>query len=566
MKQGGETPSSEKGRRIKMLKVATAKEMQGIDRVTIKKYGMTGTVLMERAGLAVVSRINEIFFQSIEHSAQGTDRKRSSKIVVLCGGGNNGGDGLVVARILHNQGKSVEVFLSSKPEDLKGDARLNYQAAVKFGVKIYPINRFLTLNSERLILNSVLVDALLGTGLKRDVRPPLSKVICKVNELQLPVVSVDVPSGVSSDTGQVMGYAVNAQATVTFGLPKRGHYLYPGAEYTGKLYIEDIGFPLQLLVSEKINVHVPEKDDIRRLFPERPKYSHKGVYGHVLLIGGSKGKTGAALMAAKACLRTGAGLVTIGIPETLVRSFQSRVTEEMILPLPDKGNGTLSYKAAEVVTELLKKRADVLAIGPGLSVDEEISKLVCLLVAESGVPVVIDADGLNALAGRTNILKKAAAPVILTPHTGEMARLIQGARNNGRWVRDSSVRNPEHELQSLIERDRINTAVSFSKRTKTYLVLKGVPTVIAAPEGNAFINPTGNPGMATAGTGDVLTGMISAFLAQKLDPDDAALLGVYLHGLTGDIIAQKKGEHSLIASDIINAIPSVLRSVKARVT
>jgi len=524
-----------------MLKAVTAEEMQSIDRITIEKYGIAGAILMERAGLAVAQKINELFFQSTEHRTQNTDRKT----IVLCGGGNNGGDGLVVARVLHNQGRDVEVYLTANPKDLKGDARIDYYAAKKFGVRIFPIDKFVDRPLPLASCPCIIVDALLGTGLNKDVRPPLSDVIRKVNDLSLPVISIDIPSGISSDTGQIMGCAVRANATVTFGLPKRGHYLYPGAEYTGELYIEDIGFPCKLMESGKTGVSLPEKDDIRKLLPERPKYSHKGSYGHVLLIGGSRGKTGAALMAARACLRSGAGLVTIGLPETLVSSFQSRVTEEMILPLPDKGNGTLSYKAVETILKFLRKRANVLAAGPGLSADEEISKLVCQLVKESKVPVVLDADGLNAIVGKTGILKKSAAPVVLTPHTGEMARLLRGAR------------------EEEIEADRIDTALSFSKQTKTYLVLKGAPTVIAAPDGNAFINPTGNPGMATAGTGDVLTGMISALLAQKLGPRDASILGVYMHGLAGDIAAQKKGERSLIASDIINALPAVFRDAKA---
>ncbi|HDH12588.1 MAG TPA: NAD(P)H-hydrate dehydratase [Nitrospirae bacterium] len=539
-----------------MLKITTAKEMQQIDRITIEKYGIAGTILMERAGLAVVSRIHEIFFQnrdfqSTEHRAQSTDKRR---IVVLCGGGNNGGDGFVIARILHNQGRGVEVYLTARPENLKGDAKVNYDAARKFGLKIYPAGRFL----KSRFSNVVIVDALLGTGLSKEVRAPLSDVIKKINGLSFPVVSVDIPSGISSDTGRIMGCAVKAQSTVTFGLPKRGHLLYPGAEYTGNLYVEDIGFPQKLLASEKIKVNLVQKEDALSLLPARPAYSHKGTYGHVLLIAGSKGKTGAALMAAKACLRTGAGLVTIGIPETLVNTFQSRVTEEMILPLPDKGNGTLSSKAADAVLEFIEKRANVLAIGPGISVDDEISDFVSLLITESGVPVVIDADGINAIAGRNGILKKSRSPVILTPHSGEMARLLNRTQNT-----EHRAQMKEHGTRNTtgIEQDRINTAISFAKKTKTYLVLKGAPTVIAAPDGKAFINSTGNPGMATAGTGDVLTGMISAFLAQKLNPQSAAILGVYMHGFIGDIAAEKKGEHSLIASDIINSIPRVFRSV-----
>ena len=523
-----------------MIKIATANEMQEIDRVTIKKYGVPGMVLMERAGLAVVSKINESYSEK--------------KVVVFCGSGNNGGDGFVIARILHNQGREVELFIASNPGDLKGDAKMNYNAAKKYGVKISPINKFKPVSTKPFNRNSLIIDALLGTGLSRDVRSPVSGVINRINKLSCPVISVDIPSGVSSDTGQIMGCAVKARHTITFGLPKRGHLLYPGAEHSGELFIEDIGFHQKLLQSDKIKVSLIRKQDAVHLLRTRPKYSHKGTYGHVLLLAGSRGKTGAALMASKACLRAGAGLVTIGIPETLVDTLQSRVTEEMILPLADKGDGTLSFSSADAILEFMNKKGNVLAIGPGLSVDDEISKLVRLLVLKSKVPLVIDADGLNAIAGKTSILKKSRAPVILTPHTGEMARLLK--------------RNTEHTAQSAdrrrqsIEEDRIDTAVSFARRTKTCLVLKGVPTVIAGPDGNAFVNSSGNPGMSTAGAGDVLTGMISAFLAQKLSPEDASVLAVFVHGHIGDVVAEKMGQQSLIASDIIKAIPKVFNSLR----
>lgn len=535
-----------------MLKVTTAREMQDIDRIAIEKYGIAGALLMERAGLAVAEKINELFFQKSEVKQRITKNGLRTTVIILCGGGNNGGDGLVIARLLHNQGRDVKVFLASKPADLEGDAKSNYNSAIRFGVNIYPVNKFLTTDFSTRTYRFVIVDALLGTGLSKEVRAPLSDVIKKVNRMSSPVVSVDIPSGISSDTGQIMGSAVKAHHTVTFGLPKRGHLLYPGAEYTGNLHIEDIGFPHQLLESEKIRVNLVQKNDALSLMPERPAYSHKGAYGHVLLIAGSRGKTGAALMAARACLRAGAGLVTIGIPETLVNAFQSRVTEEMILPLPDKGNGTLALKAADTILAFIKKRANVLAIGPGLSVDEEISKLVCLLISKSRVPLVIDADGINAIAGKTGLLKKSMSPVILTPHSGEMARLLS---------RKSEVRTQKSELRTLLEQDRISTAVSFARRTNTYLVLKGAPTITAVPDGEAYINSTGNPGMAKAGTGDVLTGIISALLAQGLTPRDASVLGVYMHGHTGDIMAEKQGKHSLMASDIINAIPSVFKSI-----
>jgi NAD(P)H-hydrate epimerase len=524
---------------------------------------------MERAGLAVVEKINELFFpEQRTKNKEHRQEKEYKKIIILAGGGNNGGDGFVIARILHNQGRDVEVFMTSMPGRLTGDAKINYDAAKKFGVKIEPIRKFAARHSSLRKRDCLIVDAILGTGLSKDVREPLSSLIKKINRMSLPVVSVDIPSGISSDTGRVMGCAVKAGYTVTFGLPKRGHLLYPGAEYSGRLFIEDIGFPGPLIESEKIKVNLTEREEMISLLPERPEYSHKGTYGHVLLVAGSKGKTGAALMAARACLKSGAGLVTIGIPESLVNTFQARVTEEMILPLPDKGNGTLSSESADAILGFINKRANVLAVGPGLSSDDEISKLLCRLITESKVPIVIDADGLNALAGKTGILKKGRVPVILTPHVGEMARLLRQNKEHRTKIKEQRAprmasqrgRQSTDEIREAIEDDRINTALEFAEKKKTYLVLKGVPTVTAAPDGNAFVNSTGNPGMATAGTGDVLTGMISAFLAQKLSPKDASVLGVYLHGFVGDIVAEKRGGRSMTASDIINAIPSAFKT------
>jgi len=523
-----------------MLKVVTAREMQEIDRLTIEDYGIAGTILMERAGLSVARRINEL-------------GDRRARVMVLCGGGNNGGDGLVVARLLHNQGRDVRVFLTARPEDLKGDAEINYKAAIRFGVKIDPISRFLSGYASRITGHDIIVDALLGTGLNKEVREPLSGVIERVNKSRSTVVSVDIPSGISSDTGQIMGMAVKADYTVTFGLPKRGHLLYPGAEYSGTLFVEDIGFPSGLLKSKKIRVNLVEREDIIHLLPERPKYSHKGTYGHVLLVAGSRGKTGAGLMAARAALRTGAGLVTIGVPETVINAFQSRVTEEMTLPLPDKGDGTLSRNAIGPIVDFLKRRANVLAIGPGITVDDEIRELVKALILDVGVPLVIDADGLNAIAGDMGILKKARIPLILTPHPGEMARLLRRTTGMGQGTRDISSMD--------VEGNRIDTAVSFAKGTKTYLVLKGVPTVIATPEGDAFLNPTGNPGMAKAGAGDVLTGIIAGLIAQGLSPVDASIAGVYIHGLAGDISSERRGVYSMVASEIIKAIPQAFRKL-----
>lgn len=545
------------------MKVVTAEEMRKIDTKTIEEYRIPGSVLMERAGFAVASKIKEVFGKSKKQSAVGgAKRKENShpRVIVIAGGGNNGGDGLVVARKLHNEGWAVKVFLTSEPEYLKGGALLQYKTAVKSGVKIYPINAFLTSHFSLSTSHFVIVDAILGTGLSKNVIGVLSKVISLINKLDVPVISVDIPSGISSDNGQIMGEAVRADYTVTFGLPKRGHLLYPGAEYTGKLFIEDIGFPKELLRSETLNVELLEKNEVSNLIPKRQKYSHKGNYGHVLVVAGSKGKTGAALMVAKACLRSGAGLVTIGTPASLIDVFQSRVIEEMTLPLPDKDDGTLSEKASNMILDFLNEKADILAIGPGIGVSSDTQKLIKILIKNSTKPLVIDADGINALEGTKNILKEAKIPIILTPHPGEMARLLsplhpplgKGGQRGGNYS----------ELRNKIEQDRINTALSFSKETGTYLILKGVPTIIAGPDGRAFINSTGNPGMATAGTGDVLTGMISGFLGQGLNPLEASILGVYMHGLAGDIAADEKGEYSLIATDIIDKIPAAFYSLR----
>lgn len=526
------------------MKVVTAKEMQNIDGKTIRDFGVPGHVLMERAGVAAASRLKEFF-----------ERK---KTIVLAGGGNNGGDGIVVARELFNSGWNVKVLLLIREDKLSPDCLSQLRTAKETGVPV----EFRTEITEKDLHGAVVVDAMLGTGLNKEIEGGMARVITFLNDSDSPVLSVDIPSGISSDSGQVMGVAVKAECTVTFGLPKRGHLLYPGAEYTGRLFVEDIGFPEGLLTSDDLNVELLEKSFISSLIPERPAHSHKGDYGHVLIVAGSKGKTGAALMAARACMRAGAGLVTIGVPESLLDVFQSCVTEEMTLPLNDRGDGSLSSKAADIILRFLSERADVLCIGPGIGVSDDTHELMIEIIKSSTVPLVVDADGINALSetrgrvqGAKDALKKTRAPIIFTPHPGEMNKLMS------RKSEEKKILTPESELRARIERDRINTALSFSKETGTYLVLKGVPTVIAGPEGRAFINSTGNPGMATAGTGDVLTGMISSFLAQGLNPLNAGILGVYMHGLAGDIAAEDKGFHSLIASDLIDALPAAFKKL-----
>jgi len=522
------------------MKVVTAEEMRLIDKKTINEYGIPGAVLMERAGLTVVSKIKEL--------------SGCRKVIVVSGSGNNGGDGLVVARNLHKEGWDVKVFLSARPGELKGDALLQYRIAEKFGVEVQTIQEPNELQSA-ISHHSIIVDALFGTGLSKNVTGMLSKVINLLNRAKVPIISVDIPSGISSDNGHIMGEAIRADYTVTFGLPKRGHLLYPGAQHSGKLFVEDIGFPEKLLRSDTLNVELLMKCDVAALLPERQKYSHKGDYGHVLIVAGSIGKTGAALMAARACLRSGAGLVTIGVPESLADVFQSRVTEEMTLILPDRGDGTLSEKASKPILDFLNEKADVIAIGPGIGVSTDTKKLLDVLIKNSMSPMIIDADGINSLKGKRAIFAKAKAPVIVTPHPGEMARLLHLPSTKGK-------KGGITFSITDVEKDRITTAISFSKETEAYLVLKGVPTIIAEPNGKAYVNSTGNPGMATAGTGDVLTGMISGFLSQGISLPHASILGVYMHGLAADIVASEKGQHPLIATDIIDKIPVAFCSLR----
>ena len=506
------------------MKIVTAYEMQQIDYATIDTYGLSGSILMERAGLSVARRIKSRF-----------SRK---PVIVLAGGGNNGGDGFVIGRELYNDGWNVKIFLFAKQEQLKGEADFHCKIAKNFGT---PIEEKTEIYMNELT-NKIIVDALLGTGLQKNVKELIRQVIDTVNEAEgTQIVSVDIPSGISSDTGQVMGTAIKAAFTVTFGLPKRGHYLYPGSAYRGELFIEDIGFPRSLLELAQLRVEMSEPEQLGLLLPKRQKNAHKGNFGHVFLVAGSKGKTGAALMAAKAALRSGAGLVTIGIPESIIQTFASRVLEEMTLPLPCS-EGYFTMDAFGPALQFLEQKASVLAIGPGVSSEPETASFVRALCLESKVPVVIDADGINAFQEESQVLSQIAAPCVITPHPGEMARLTG---MSARQIND----------------DRIHVAMEFAKVSNVHVLLKGSPTVLACPDDTVFINPTGNPGMASAGAGDVLTGVISGLLGQGLLFMEGVKLGAYLHGLSGDIAASKNTEVAMTAGDILDCLPEAFKQL-----
>lgn len=502
------------------MKLVTSDEMVSIDRATIDSYGRPAMVLMERAGLAVAQRILADF--------------PMHKALVLAGGGNNGGDGLVVARELSNAGLKVQVRLIGEKDRLSQQCTAQLEIVNKLGI---PVSTSASIMPGDLH-SAVVIDALMGTGLKRDITGPIAKLIEQVNSSSAPVVAVDIPSGISADTGQVMGIAIRAATTVTFGLPKRGHYLHPGTEHTGRLYIDNIGFPARLLADPEIKCDLLDDPSMKRLVPVRPAYSHKGHYGHVLVVACSAGKTGAGLLAAQAGLATGAGLVTLGAPQSLAPSLYGAVREEMLLPLADDGGGALTSGALEAVLEFIARHKATLAIGPGLGRNTATMEFVRRIVGSCTTPMVIDADALYALElGMPGTLR---APAILTPHPGEFSRL-------------SSI-----DVKT-IEQDRIGAAMSFAKETGVHLVLKGTPTVIAHPDGSSRVNPLGNPGMAKGGVGDALTGMIAGLMAQGLSPMEASALGVYLHSMSADLAVEKKEMRSVLASDIICTIPLAFR-------
>lgn len=511
------------------MKVVTAEEMRRIDEETIHGIGIPGIVLMENAGLGVVNAIEKNF-----------NTPNIKKVSILVGKGNNGGDGLVIARHLRNKGYDINIYLLSSPDKFQGDALTNLQIAQHTGLHIETVLSESDLENQKTnIVNSdLIIDAIFGTGLTGAIRGTPAKVINFLNNTGLPIVAVDLPSGLDADTGKVEGECIKANLTVTMGLPKRGLLLYPGASFVGKLEIADIGIPSSVIESQEIKVNLLMANNVVKL-PKRPRDSHKGNFGRVLVLGGSVGLTGAAVMASESAIRSGAGLVTLGIPKSLNPIMEIKLTEVMTLPLPETENYAFSKSSYDSIMKIVNN-FDVIAIGPGISRDPETSWLVRELCKNINKPKVIDADGLNAISEDKSVLKDIDNKTIFTPHPGEMARLI-----------DKTI--PD------VQSDRIGVAQKFANETGIILVLKGVPTVIAEPSGELYLNTTGNPGLASGGTGDVLTGIIAGFIAQGLSLKDSAILGVYIHGFAGDLAAEELGEPGLIAGDLIKCIPKAIK-------
>lgn len=521
------------------MKVVTAAEMRQIDQDTIEGIGIPGIVLMETAGSAIVRAIERHY-------------STCQRIGIFAGKGNNGGDGIVIARQLAHIGRDVRLFLVSPEESFTGEAQINLEIATNLGLQIEEIltdARFYGTGTVPTTLASceLLVDAIFGTGLRGAVRDPIATIITAINRLPTPILSVDLPSGLDADTGHPLGVCVQADRTVTIGLPKRGLLLHPGAELAGKLEVVDIGFPEQVVNAQDIKVNWTSAAHASQWMPPRPAFSHKGSYGRVLVVAGSTGMTGAAALASEAALRAGAGLVTLAIPKHLNPILEGLLPEVMTLPLPETDVGSLAASATAPILEFAEKTKSILAIGPGLSQHPETVSLVHQLIRENreqrvDLRMVIDADGLNALAQDRETLSRLNSEAVLTPHPGEMARLTNTA-------------------VPTLEADRIGTAQQFASEHGVTLVFKGAPTVTSNPNGNLWINSTGNPGMATGGMGDVLTGVIAGLMAQGIPSESAAALGVYLHGLSGDIAAERFGRHGLIASDVLKTVPEAIFSL-----
>ncbi len=516
-----------------MMRLATAEIMRQMDRKAIEEYGLPGMVLMENAARGTVQAMKRQFPDIFQ-----------KRIGIFAGRGNNGGDAFAVARYLLNHKVDCRVYLIGSIQEVKGDARANLEILKRLPAEVREIRNEKELQSvkEEIASCHLFVDGIFGTGLNAPVQGLFHEVIDLINYMGRPVVAIDIPSGLHADSGQALGTCIQASLTVTFGLAKRGLLVQPGVKYCGKLIIVDISLPSRLMETPEIRDYLTEGADFRPLLVPRDPEAHKGDFGHLLAISGSPGKTGAAAMVCQAAIRVGTGLVTLAVPKSLHPVMASKLTEVMTELLPESEEHTLGLPALEKIRQALLRKTAV-AMGPGLSLHPETQALIPKIVAQTDLPMVIDADGLTALAGHLEVLRQKGERIILTPHPGEMARLAE-------------MNVPE------IQRNRIEVAREFAIKHRTILVLKGASSIVASPKGEVFINPTGNPGMASGGMGDVLTGMIGGFLAQGYLPLHAAQLGVYLHGLAGDFSAFQKGERGIIASDLIAVTPRILQAMK----
>ncbi|MGB2867970.1 MAG: NAD(P)H-hydrate dehydratase [Bacteroidota bacterium] len=516
-----------------MQRVVSAQEMRWCDETTINRHRTPGLVLMENAGRGVAEYLQATYGPLVD-----------KHIVVVCGKGNNGGDGFVIARHCSQMHAIVTILLVADPSDLKGDARTNYRVVERWSKD--PENRLGIRRFSKAALKSVskpqlIVDAIFGTGFSGRPTGAFSQALQWINGRTCPVVAVDIPSGVNGTSGVVEGKAVSATATVTFGLIKSGLLCNQGRALSGSIEVVDIGIPGAVANSKSLKTFLVRKDDLK--LPQRSLQAHKYSTGKVFVLAGSRGYVGAAAMTSQAALRTGAGAVVLGTPEAVYPILARKLTEVIVTPLPSTADGTLSLQAYDSIRERLAW-ADIVVVGPGLSQQVETRQLVVRLLSEYRGDMLLDADGLNAVAREgSGILKRTKATLIITPHVGELSRLMK-------------------KTSREIEDQRIDVAREFAVSNKLTVVLKGAPTATATEKGSVFLNSTGNPGMATVGTGDILAGMIAALKAQGMGMEEAAWSGVFLHGLAGDLARDRFGERSLVATDLLEFLPQAFRDVE----
>lgn len=503
------------------MKISTVSQMRNLDKTAVEKYGIKEELLMENAGYAA-SRVIE-----------DTIGVFGKKFIIFCGPGNNGGDGFVVARKLHSNGGRVKVYVTSDPEKYKGAAQLNYEIMRKIPIDVTQVEQADVLRMNVFHCDCI-VDALLGTGIDRAVEGKYREVIELINSSQKPVVSLDIPSGVNGNTGQVMGIAVQADYTITFGLPKIGNVLYPGFELCGQNYVSHISFP-PAMYTTTLTVQI---NDFITLPPRLPD-GHKGTFGDVLFIAGAATYFGAPYFAATSHLKAGGGYARLASPRSIVPFLAGKGSEVVYVPLAESEDGSIAYTNKEKLLEV-SGLVDMVVIGPGISLNQETARLVRELVAEIDKPVLIDGDGLTAIADDLSCLAQRNSATILTPHTGEMARLT-------------------HKKISEITADPLPVLVEMSKKLEAIIVLKGAHSLIAYPDGHVFINMSGNSGMASAGSGDVLTGTIAAMFGLGLCIPEATRKGVFIHGFAGDLAAQSLGEDGVTAQSILSHLPIAMK-------
>lgn len=507
------------------MKIVSAAEMREIDRVSTEKFGVPSLALMENAGKAVADHV-------LAHYAG------AGNITVICGKGNNAGDGFVAARYLHQSGKQVHVLLLGNPTDLRGDAAAMFKQLPVSAVSVAEEVELASDETRSLFEPDLFVDAILGTGFKPPIQGVYAAAIQRMNAARRPVVAVDIPSGADADfIGQQQGTIVRADSIVTFTAPRPAHLFSALAK--GLTLIANIGSPDEAVISSlQLNVIAPK--DFAPMVAPRSADSNKGSYGHVLVVGGSLGKSGAAAMAGISALRAGAGLSTVATSKSALPAVAGFYPELMTEPLPETEAGTIATSAGLKIEELAKT-ITVLAIGPGISRDPHTSTLVRSLVAHQKIPMVVDADGLNAFEGHTSELNGKGRVLVITPHPGEMARLAACSTGD-------------------VQKDRLGIARRFAREHDLIVVLKGHRTLVVQPDGEAWVNTTGNPGMSTGGTGDILTGMVAGMIGQNpKDPLQAVCSAVFLHGLAGDVMRDKVGEHCLIATDLLHGLPEAFR-------